>query len=517
MQKELPDGYVRYVYGNLLEYDAMQTPRAILARAIQLGLGISVDCFVLLSLTLCKFLNKPSEILDCLCAALRRAPPRPDLLAMLRASPDIPELVKEFCREVQIVLAAPELFRPDFFSELRNGNAIMPFAVGIGANAQALLAIEELEVEKLTDGHLSSGLFEIVCPEAQTRALEWVLNRASGYWFGHAHSVPDWPFVRVLGRILQMGAKPPGELAKELAQSSNILRYLEQMRPEVRQCLCDELRKHFLHPAVRHEDLDDALIRVLVQNRSSIRAEMVSMMSLLFSCGASTLQRDNKGFLLITNVRGGVIFVTPDTDLRVRSFYHWMPNHRLGISSAAHETGEKLHFVSTDVQRDLIDVINSYGANWTRKNHLLFPGDFRRRIFTLLLINRRQRVQGMPWLPRDPLEIVIKMVATDDLCQEDQQILETRSLLATTYHAVTDRELLAMCRGVDSTRGVRRRRGQQQQQQTGCKTPFKRHCEAHGFTVRQKDLKRDFLVDFLVQNELGLLDDEEEENAIKLV
>ncbi len=106
-------------------------------------------------------------------------------------------------------------------------------------------------------------------------------------------------------------------------------------------------------------------------------------------------------------------------------------------------------FKDVGVQESLVECLNSFGANWNRKTHSFFPRPFRDRIFCFIVINRRFRREGLPWLPRDPLEIVIKMVANYDLVDEDQQIEETKALLSITYEKVSTKELLERCKRVD--------------------------------------------------------------------
>jgi hypothetical protein len=129
---------------------------------------------------------------------------------------------------------------------------------------------------------------------------------------------------------------------------------------------------------------------------------------------------------------------------------------------------------SKQTRKDLVDLINSLGANWNRKTHYLFPRAFRERIWTFVLCNRVLRRDGAPWLPRDPLDIVIKMIATDDLCQvvcnccslyvshvvlvqEDQQIEETKAILSLTYQALSNKELIARCKQVDRDAALQRK------------------------------------------------------------
>ncbi len=499
-------------YGNAVEFDTMRHPRAILMHAIPSQLR--EDLLTTMMMSLCKYLSAVHELLDCLSTLMRRSADRKRINDSLIASREfLPDVVQEYARQVAIVLDSPELF-PGMFGA---NQAFFGFGYGmIGVGQRASFPFEELDVLRLEEEHAASPLFDIGVREIQLRALDWLLNRGTGHWFGQAPHAPSWPFLKLMRRLMELlirsGARSPSEWAVDLALSTNVMRNLNMFPGPVLHEVKEFIRQCLRHSDVQSADLDKAVRKLVLQNRHSIRAETVEMLRLLFSCGASTLLRDDAGFLLITNIRAGVIYANDTEDLRVRHYYHWMP-HRFESSQRQRDIGEKLSFASTDVHRDAVDLITSFGANWTRQTHALFPKEFRNRIFAFLCVNRRQRSEKMPWLPRDPLQVIIKLVATSDFCDEDQQLEETKTLLAHTYESISERELLSMCKDVDVLAGGRKPRGHVRGPYRAAlrsgtyKKPFKSFCEERNLNPRRRQgLERDVLISFLVSNELGLLE-----------
>ncbi len=76
-------------------------------------------------------------------------------------------------------------------------------------------------------------------------------------------------------------------------------------------------------------------------------------------------------------------------------------------------------------------------ANWNTNTHICFPSDFRQRIFTVLLCNRRARCTGLPSLPRDPLFMIFQLVANSEYCDDEMQINDTKALVTMSYNKLT--------------------------------------------------------------------------------
>jgi hypothetical protein len=124
-------------------------------------------------------------------------------------------------------------------------------------------------------------------------------------------------------------------------------------------------------------------------------------------------------------------------------------------------------------------------------------------VFAFLLINRRQRSAGMPWLPRDPLEIVFRMVAASDFRDDALRISERKALLTrvlssydTDYlrEIIEDLEDEVVEDDIDSAYVVW--------------TPFEWFCHWRRIRggVTRETAKRKVLIEFIVLHSLGLLD-----------
>jgi hypothetical protein len=500
------DGYLKHMYGNPEEFAASRHPRAILARFNVAPMHVRVA----LTHSLAKFLSDPKQVMDCVAFVVQKGR---DVAALLPRflRPEVPELVREFARQVQVVLENPAIF-PRLFPEYPGYH--------FGRDDRFLLTndycgpvfpFETWPVHEVTEEQLASPMFQIECREVQLRFFEYVVNTdAATRRFGFRDEVVGLSFCKLLRRALDMalrtGLRTPAQLAVSVATAQNIVRILLKCPPMVEVELGDIVKQTMRHAEVTSASLDEGVRKLLLTNCTYIHAGVVAMMRLLLSCGASTLLRDAAGFLLVTNVRGGVIYEEPGSQPPPRGFFGYYGNYnRRGQQS---DSGQKLNFQTTDLQRDLVDLVCEYGANWTRANHRLFPQEFRQRVFTFLLVNRRQRTAKMPWLPRDPLEIIFKKVATSDYCDDAQQLEETKALLSRTYAAFSDSELKASCKAADTKRGqyfYRRVHGAPIVQK-----PFKRFCDKRGVSLSsKKDATREFFIDFLVAQELGLLDDEQ--------
>ncbi len=501
------DSYIMYLYGNKPEFEAMRHPRAVLAR---LSSEVPLEVRVAVTQSLGKFLSDPAQVFECVAYVAQNVRNPMDLLPKFMA-PELPELVREYARQVHVGLANPTIF-PHVFPEGFRGYHFHGPRYGFLLHhdfAGPIFPFESWQVELTTEEHLASPMFQIESREVQERLFAWVLHQDK---LGRAMRMHDvtagLPYCKLLRRVLESalrtGVRTAAELAVDVACAQNIVRFLMKSPPGAAETELGEIVKQTMRRAeVTPASLDEGVRKLLLSNSSYIHTGVLAMMRLLLSSGASTLLRDEAGFLLVTNVRAGVIYTKAEAELSQRRFFAY---HHFPARVQQGDMGQKLHFQNTDIQRDLVDMICEFGANWTRANHHLFPQEFRQRVFTFLMINRRQRTAKVPWLPRDPLEIIFKMVATSDYCDDAQQLLETKALLARTYAPFSDGELRASCRAADTRRGQRFYHHVHGADIVD--KPFKRYCEKRGVSLtRKKGVTREFFIDFLVAQELGLLDD----------
>lgn len=106
------------------------------------------------------------------------------------------------------------------------------------------------------------------------------------------------------------------------------------------------------------------------------------------------------------------------------------------------------------------------------------------------------------------MDVIFRHVANDAFISDEEQLQETKALLRRTYVSVSDAELYEMCRDKDQPRLGWGRHRMVPYMKDGSK-PFRTYCErADAGTARREILKkgRDFLLDFLIDEELGLLE-----------
>ena len=177
------------------------------------------------------------------------------------------------------------------------------------------------------------------------------------------------------------------------------------------------------------------------------------------------MQRDARGFAVITNLRAGLYFETHEDFQRIGDVYH------------------------AKIRRTLIDVLTKAGANWLPSTHRCFPAAFRIAAFQLLLCNQRWRNMDQIHLRRDPLFLILKMLASMYWMSEDDQVAECKRILLTTYEKWSEAQLFREC----ETHGP----------------GFASWCmEKLGVNIRKrgrKPIAKEKLQEFLVDLELGEL------------
>ena len=155
--------------------------------------------------------------------------------------------------------------------------------------------------------------------------------------------------------------------------------------------------------------------------------------------------------------------------------------------------------LTSDTQRELLDLFTAVGPNWSPSSHAKFPGVFREQTLQFLLVNRRLRLQGSAYLPRDPLYLVIRNLAELSWVSEEDQVAEVRTLLRTTYESKTEEDLRKECTSQPN---------------------FAEWCEKTlNINVRKrsavKQVNKTQLEDFLIDIELGLFGNQQEEEMRK--
>ena len=133
------------------------------------------------------------------------------------------------------------------------------------------------------------------------------------------------------------------------------------------------------------------------------------------------MQRDARGFAIITNLRAGLYFETRD------DFY------KIG------------HPYETKFRRALVDTLTKAGANWLPSTHHCFPAAFRHAAYQLLLCNQRWRSTNQIYLRRDPLFVVLKTLASMYWMSEEDQVDECKRILLATYENWSEAQLCREC------------------------------------------------------------------------
>jgi hypothetical protein len=413
--------------------------------------------------------------------------------------PSLPAVVREYVRQALVGLSNPATF-PHIFQSRRDTHADRVLCL-LPLFRRALLPFECMSAIDTTEEQLATSMFDIGTSGAFNILLNWLLRGNAHGFEGRAVASRGPPYIALLRRTLALArvdVRTADEVAKGLPRRA--LRTADELARDVGSSfvifnalkgpleveLSEIVRQTLRDPEVTSGALDECVRQLLRYHIFKLDERVLAMMRLLLSCGASTLVRDSAGFLLITNIRAGAIFGL------------------FGPSEAGTSKSTTLTF-KPNVQREMVNLISEYGANWTRLNHHLFPQEFRRRVFAFLLVNRRFRTAEKPWLPRDPLQIIFNMVATSDYCDEEQQLIETKALLTHIYGRETDRDLRHLCNAADTEKGHKSVR--QFRDFPPDYKPFKSFCKQRKISVKlAQEQSREFFIEFLVALELGLLE-----------
>lgn len=198
--------------------------------------------------------------------------------------------------------------------------------------------------------------------------------------------------------------------------------------------------------------------------------------------------------MLVSNIRAGLIFSASESS---GGRYWW----KREVSLLGKTPAAQLRW-SSDVQLEVVKMLTQVGANWNPRNHLVFPQEFRARVKTFLLINLRFRALGvrffvpfcfflnrlqLPYLPRDPRGLVLKVLASMEYADEEAQLSDVRRLLATSYEKVKQQGLIGAAL---------------EHEQEFHAFMKKRNIESKTPQSRKK-ISREILIEFLVSNELG--------------
>ena len=191
--------------------------------------------------------------------------------------------------------------------------------------------------------------------------------------------------------------------------------------------------------AASEKDTLDSLLINLIRTKAQITARKVGFAESLLFHGASTLHPDRQGFLLLTNVRAGFFYGSSKN----HGFnYVWRNPISDNLDNLPRHV---MTFESLDVQWSLVELLTSFGANWSPQNHLRFPEDFRNRVICLFGCNLQLRVQGQAWLPRDPMRLLLRELASLEYTDDATQLNQTRSLLKSTFGPLNIAQLLHIC------------------------------------------------------------------------
>ncbi len=243
--------------------------------------------------------------------------------------------------------------------------------------------VEDLVLGELTEQQVDSKLFDIHFAAVPPKIFRWLEQ---------SDATMDDVDVKLLRRVVEMMRQgellAPGELVLKIARFA-----VRLARVSFSRAFSVLLSEIYLHPTVQRRHLNAAAQRLLISEGWEAHKGVLLSMRELFACGASPLLRDDAGALMIAN----------------------MVNGRICFGGAE----ENVLFSKKGLRQRAMVLINEVTpAKWTRENHALFPSDVRDRIITFVLVNRRFRCQKLPWLPRDPLSIVLKLVAEYDVLNE---------------------------------------------------------------------------------------------------
>ncbi len=353
-------------YAKTDEYVAMRHPRALLARFDQ---RFRMELRVALVLSLAKFVSEPVHVLQCVAFAARYSPVRAEVLATFLPT-DVPELVREYARLVLLALSNPGVF-PDMFRD-NDMNALRQYRsrfLFVDDSFEALFPFETWLLYEVTDEQLATPMFDIQTSEAQERLLSWLLNSPIvSMGMGDTDGVPQRPYCTLLRRVLDMtlrsGLRPAGEQVWQVVLSPTLVTALRVCSPEVQQEIQQIVAEVLRRPEVTAAGLGDIVRRLLLNYKGHVHEGVVAMARILVSCGAPTLLRDEAGFLLITNVRAGVVFIQAGASCGRNNYF--VAGQVYMADWNEKETGQRLEFYSQEVHRDLLDVISARGAGWTR-------------------------------------------------------------------------------------------------------------------------------------------------------